>query len=172
MGINASFNILWRSTQRHTYQHGSIIRFCSNGTYFENQLMPSGLQIHLWCMTTRFDNDGSTPSLPILKKGYRYRLMCDVETYPANSVYFIITFYRKNDTELQQLMVKEKCKYFEYPKEAYRYEIRMINAACQRLMFRRIVLTEVHSATVTEVSTTHFDNKVKQVHQIIQRTRV
>ncbi|MEJ7542133.1 accessory Sec system protein Asp3 [Staphylococcus intermedius] len=163
--------ILWRNTNKETYQHGSRIQFHSNGTYFENQLMPSGLQIHLWTMTTQFDQDGCTPNLPILKRGGHYRLIFEVEAHPVESVYFILTFYRKNDTKIKQLMMNHGPKDFEYPKEAYRYDIRMMNASCHRLTFKRMVLTEVQLNDDIQPTLACYDDMVKQVNHIIQRTR-
>ncbi|UXS29353.1 accessory Sec system protein Asp3 [Staphylococcus delphini] len=162
--------ILWRHTHQHTYQYGATIQFHPQGTYFKNQLMPSGLQIHAWTMTTHFDQEGRTPSLPILKRGHHYRLTFEVSATPAHSVYFVVTFYRKNDTEISQLMINEAQKDFEYPKEAYRYDIRMMNTACHHLMFRRIVLTELETHHENSTALNPYEN-IQQVNQIIQATR-
>ncbi|QHW35950.1 accessory Sec system protein Asp3 [Staphylococcus ursi] len=168
MQTKQTMTIFWRNTNGETYQHGSTIRFQPNGTYFENQLMPSGLPIHLWTMTTQFDKEGRTPSLPILKRGHRYRLTFEVAVNPVGSVYFVLTFYRKNDTEIKQLMINETNKDFEFPKAAYRYDIRLMNAACHQLLFRRIVIAELAQEDDVKSTPSLYE---AQVNDIIRRTR-
>ncbi|MBZ8174606.1 accessory Sec system protein Asp3 [Staphylococcus delphini] len=168
MQTKQAITIFWRNTNGETYQHGATIRFQSNGTYFENQLMPSGLQIHLWTMMTQFDQEGRTPSLPILKRGHRYRLTFEVEANPVGSVYFVLTFYRKNDTKIKQLIINEADIDFEYPKAAYRYDIRLMNAACHQLLFRRMVIVELSQDDDVQSTASLYE---AQVNDIIRRTR-
>lgn len=95
MQSNQTLDVRWRKVTRHTYKHGATIQFHDDYTYYENPLMPSGLQINLWEPATTFDKDGHPPKLPMLKRGYRYDIHLDITATPAQSVYVIVTFYLK-----------------------------------------------------------------------------
>ena len=142
MQSNQTLDVRWRKVTRHTYKHGATIQFHDDYTYYENQLMPSGLQINLWEPATTFDKDGHPPKLPMLKRGYRYDIHLDITAMPAQSVYVIVTFYLKNGKAFDHCMIKETDSYFIYPNEAYSYDICLMNAACHHLIFKKITLTE------------------------------
>lgn len=174
MQNNQRLEVRWRKVTRHTYQHGATIQFHDNYTYYENQLMPSGLQINLWEPSTLFDKDGHPPKLPMLKRGYHYHISLNISAVPEHSVYVIVTFYLKNGTQLEQVIIKEDESEFKYPNEAYSYDIRLMNAACHHLKFKNIILTELDHATEMSdspkepqenINDKKNDNQTSQSHQ-------
>lgn len=180
MSHHQSIRIPWRTLNGETYRYGSLIQLRDNETYFSNPLMPSGLQIHKWRMGTRFDKDKHAPSLPLLQRGGRYRIEFQVEATPVDSVYFVMIFYSKSGHELRRWVIQQKQYDFEYPTDAYRYDICMMNAACQSLRFKCICLTEdsathqlkddVYSDKELQL-VPHHEDYVRRVNQLIQRTR-
>ncbi|ARJ50846.1 accessory Sec system protein Asp3 [Staphylococcus lutrae] len=186
MQTNQSMEVLWRVINQETYRYGSIIQFQDRHMYFENPLMPSGLQIHKWRMMTQYDKDRHTPALPLLRKGRQYRIDFEMNAFPKGSVYFMICFYSKNGSALEQIIIHSPHHQFEYPIEAHRYEICMMNAACQKFYFRRILITELDVTTQEdEVDSTmtasvskeqvapppQHSHHIQQVNHILQTTR-
>ncbi|WP_180275010.1 accessory Sec system protein Asp3 [Streptococcus suis] len=137
--------IKWNHFAQDTYSYGSRIDFEKEAISFENPLMPPSFEIKHWYSRTNFQAKRQTPTLPILKKGASYQLILDAEAYPQGSIYLRVVFFDRFGKELGFEILKDKKASFTYPKEAYSYEIALLNAGCERLTFRSIWLQSVFS---------------------------
>nr|WP_263314634.1 accessory Sec system protein Asp3 [Mammaliicoccus sp. Marseille-Q6498] len=142
MTLNNYFNIKWKHINSSTFMYGTYLSFKEKGTYFENSLVPSGIVINEWNMMSYYPKDKSSPTLPILEKGEIYQFKFDYDVEPESSIYFKVIYYRKDGTELDYLIVRNKSCEVTYPEEAYSYKIQMINAAAERIIFREITILE------------------------------
>ncbi|WP_276516911.1 accessory Sec system protein Asp3 [Staphylococcus petrasii] len=143
MSVLNNHILYWRHINKETFMYGTKLRFDSDVTYFENPLMPSGTVIHDWHMITNFNVRKTVPSLPILKKGHYYQVTLNYQVEPQGAAYIKLTFYRKNDTELSYLIIKDDMTKFQFPAEAYAYKIELINAGLSVLHFQNIKIKEV-----------------------------
>ncbi|PCF86317.1 accessory Sec system protein Asp3 [Staphylococcus intermedius] len=138
MKVNKQFTIRWNHTDKSTFLYGTKLNFKPTETIFENVLMPSGIIIQEWKMLSTYDNDKTTPQLPILEKGQGYQFNFNYVVTPEEAIYFKIIFYRKNGTMIRYQIIKQKRESVAYPKDAYAYKIQMINAAATHLKFKNI----------------------------------
>lgn len=140
-----NYRIEWRSIHPSTFMYGTTLQFKKEGTLFKNSLMPSGTVIHDWHMLTRFDVDKTVPSLPILRRGYRYEIKLNFDVQPQRAAYVKVTFYRKNDSELSYLIIEKEDEMteFKFPEEAYAYKIELINAGLNFLLFHNLTISEI-----------------------------
>lgn len=118
--------------------YGSQLQFNENETLFKNSLMPSGSVIHEWSMMTDYTTDKMIPTLPILKRGHAYQFSFDYDVSPADHIYFKLIFKRRNGTETEVQIIKEREAEVIYPKDAFSYVLQMINAASHEVRFRTI----------------------------------
>lgn len=148
MKVNNQFTIRWNHTDKSTFLYGTKLKFRPSETIFENVLMPSGIIIQEWKMLSTYDNDKTTPQLPILKKGTHYQFDFDYEATPEASIYFKIIFFRKNGTMIRHQIIKQKHVNITYPEDAYAYKIQMINAAATYLKFKKINIEDSNTENI------------------------
>ncbi|PNZ30794.1 Accessory secretory protein Asp3 [Staphylococcus petrasii] len=169
MPMQNDFKIEWRHINVNTFMYGTKLQFKEDETYFENPLMPSGTVIHDWHMVTDFNRDKVVPSLPVLKRGHHYVLTLNYEVEPPGSAYFKMTFYRKNDTELSYLIIKEDMSEFQFPAEAYAYKLELINAGLSVLHFQNIKIKEL--SVNNEEITDYTGSNLEVVNSVISMAR-
>ncbi|PCF64363.1 accessory Sec system protein Asp3 [Staphylococcus intermedius] len=164
---NRTHTIKWKTIHQDTFMYGSKVTFHPCVTEFENPLMPSGLPIHKWRMLTNFSRDKDTPQLPILKRQHTYRFDFDYSVTPEQSVYFIFICLGKNGEEMERHIVKEKQVDIIFPEGAYSYEIKLMNAGAERLLFREMTITPLNekekpdmviSDVINEISDGNYKN--------------
>ena len=79
--------IQWGTNVR-SYMFGSQIEHHPDGSVnFSNPLIASGTEIHSWLAIQNYQASRKQPSLPLLKKGYIYRLESQFTTVPEGTVY-------------------------------------------------------------------------------------
>lgn len=173
MSMQNEFKIEWRHINRKTFMYGTKLQFKEDGAYFENPLMPSGTVIHDWHMITDFYNDKAVPSLPILKRGHRYTLTLNYKVNPPGAAYIKMTFYRKNDTEISYLIIKEDVSEFQFPVEAYAYKLELINAGLSVLHFQNIEIKELsaNKDEMTDSEVSNAQSKVEVMNRVIAKAR-
>jgi len=72
-------------TRQNTFLFGSIVLYYSRDhVYLENDMVNSGTMIHEWTSSFNFQGNRLTPTLPLLKRGYRYRLSSRMTVQPQN----------------------------------------------------------------------------------------
>ncbi|HFR3425447.1 TPA: accessory Sec system protein Asp3 [Streptococcus suis] len=137
--------IKWNHFAQDSYSYGSQIDFDKELITFENALMPPSFEVKKWYSRTNFQAKRQTPTLPLLKKGESYQLVLDAEAYPQGSLYMHLVFFDRFGQELGSEILKDKQSIFTYPKDAYAYEISLVNAGCKRLVFHSILLQSTFS---------------------------
>ncbi|MGO8077714.1 accessory Sec system protein Asp3, partial [Rhizobium leguminosarum] len=86
--------------------------------YFENGMVNSGTMIHEWTSSFNFQGNRLTPTLPLLKKGHRYRLVSQMTVQPQKGLYFRLIFMDRYDKQIGQVIEKNFDFTFIYPEEA------------------------------------------------------
>ncbi|MDU1499956.1 MAG: accessory Sec system protein Asp3 [Staphylococcus epidermidis] len=160
MQEDRKFEVKWRLVNSSTFMYGTKLRFNQDNIYFENPLMPSGTIIHSWYMLTDFAEDRVSPKLPIFE--------------PKGAAYFKMKFYRKNKEILSHQILKNKKENIVYPREAYSYDLELINAGINHLSFRNIIVQELREDSNQAYETTKYidpEKKLKVINQIITNIR-
>ncbi len=141
-------DIYWGNFENNrTYYYGSLIRRQGQDIFFENLRYPSGIIIKSWSSRTNYQSDRRVPELPLLLPGATYHLKQDVIAEPADTVYFLIQFFNRQDDEIAWVVLKNGQESFCYPEEAFAYTIKMMNAGCDRLHFSKLTLSGSAPAT-------------------------
>ncbi|HEL1693077.1 accessory Sec system protein Asp3 [Streptococcus suis] len=135
-------SIRWKYFIRSAYSYGSTLRFEDGKVYFENPLMPPSFELNRWESLTNFQSRRVQPQLPLLKKGVTYRLDLKASVYPTASVYVQVEFFNRYREKIDFVILKDSSSEFTYPKEAYSYEIALINAGCSEMEFTELILEE------------------------------
>ncbi|MCI2944490.1 accessory Sec system protein Asp3 [Staphylococcus haemolyticus] len=144
MNQNNRFNIMWKKIHKSTFMYGTRLKFNNKSVKIDNSLLPSGMVIHKWYMLSSYSTNRQVPSLPILKKGSKYRIKFEYNVTPEKSVYFKINLYKKNGEKIKSIIIENDNIEFEYPLNAYSYNIELMNAGFQSLQFRRIIIEDKH----------------------------
>ena len=77
----ASFGVL----AENSFLYGSVVIYHSRDhVYFENSMVNSGTMIHEWTSSFNFQGNRLTPTLPLLKRDHRYRLVSQMTVYFNN----------------------------------------------------------------------------------------
>ncbi|MGX0403084.1 accessory Sec system protein Asp3 [Staphylococcus epidermidis] len=174
MQEDRKFEVKWRLVNSSTFMYGTKLRFNQDNIYFENPLMPSGTIIHNWYMLTDIAEDRVSPKLPILKKGHQYQFQFNFEVEPEGAAYFKMKFYRKNKEILSHQIIKNKKENIVYPREAYSYELELINAGMNHLSFHNIIVQELREDSNQAYEATQYidpKKKLKVINQIITNIR-
>ncbi len=153
--------VKWKHFAQGVYTHGSKVDFQKQSIAFDNPLMPPSFEIKRWHSRTNFQANRQTPNLPILKRGDRYQLIVDAESFPKDSFYIGILFFDRFGKQIGFDVLKTKDASFTYPKDAYSYDIALLNAGCERLTFTSMVLKSADSSTALQIFT---DEKYKPRH--------
>lgn len=132
--------IKWKHFSQEMYSYGSKVDFQKQIISFDNPLMPPSFEIKRWYSRTNFQAKRQTPTLPVLNRGEKYRLIVDAESYPENSFYIRVLFFNRFGKQTGFKFLKTKDATFTYPKDAYSYDIAILNAGCEKLEFHSMVL--------------------------------
>ena len=98
--------IQW-GTNLRSYMFGSQIEHHPDGSVnFSNPLIASGTEIHSWLAIQNYQASRKQPSLPLLKKGYIYRLESQFTTVPNGTVYLKLSFLNRYGEEVKQMIEK------------------------------------------------------------------
>ncbi|HEL2383835.1 TPA: accessory Sec system protein Asp3 [Streptococcus suis] len=153
--------IKWKHFAQGVYTHGSKLDFQKQSIAFDNPLMPPSFEIKRWHSRTNFQANRQTPNLPILKRGERYQLMVDAESFPKDSFYIGVHFFNRFGKQIGFEILKTTDAAFTYPNDAYSYDIALLNAGCEQLTFKSMILKSTDSSTAFQVFT---DVKYKPRH--------
>ncbi|ARQ07914.1 accessory Sec system protein Asp3 [Macrococcoides canis] len=134
-----NFIVKWKSLN-HAFMYGSVIKKGSV-VQFTNHQTPAGIVLNEWRMTADYYSEKTAPDLPFLKRNKRYTFYFNYEAVPKQSVYFKISFYRRNETLIETKVVQEREIQVEVPDDYYSYTIHMMSAAVQHMNFESIVIT-------------------------------
>ena len=132
--------------RQNTFLYGSIVLYHSREhVYFENEMLNSGTMIHEWASSFNFQGNRLTPTLPLLKKGHRYRLTSKMTVQPQNGLYFRLIFMDRYDKVVDQVIEKESDFTFIYPEDAYHYKVQLLSAGFKSVDFHSFSIEEDYS---------------------------
>lgn len=154
--------IKWDNGAYQSFLFGSDIISEDQRVYFKNRIIPPGQSIKVWFSKTNYQRDRIPPSLPLLRKGFKYYIELYLKCHPSNSVYAKIIFEDRFGDEIGFTILKEKKEMFVYPKEAYSYKIELFNAGCKELIFEYILLYDYEEVLEQE----DMDWNPKTIHHI------
>ena len=138
----ASFGVL----AENSFLYGSVVIYNSRDhVYFENSMVNSGTMIHEWTSSFNFQGNRLTPTLPLLKKGHRYRLVSQMTVQPQNGLYFRLIFMDRYNKQVDQVIEKDFDFTFTYPEEAYHYKVQLLSAGLQSVDFHSFSIEEDYS---------------------------
>ncbi|KXT79301.1 Accessory secretory protein Asp3 [Streptococcus sp. DD11] len=127
-----------------TYLYGSTLIYHSpSHIFFENKLMASGQTIHEWSSGWHYQRDRLQPSLPLLKRGARYRLTRDMDLYPDFSVFLKVIFFDRYNEELGNQVERSESLTFTYPQDAYSYKVQLLSAGVESFEFYALKIDQV-----------------------------
>lgn len=135
--------ISWSDISQSVYLYGSDITIDKGRVRLSNPLLPVGAIIKEWQSQCNYQSDRHFPELPLLKRGRTYSLISKCDTKPANTVYIQLEFYDRYNRRIGQIVLKEQEDTFTYPKNAYSYTMRLLNAGCQYLSLEYIEIEEL-----------------------------
>ncbi|HFI0306850.1 TPA: accessory Sec system protein Asp3 [Streptococcus suis] len=140
--------ILWGTYENNqVYYYGSLLKRQGTDVFFENLRFPSGVTIKAWSSRTNYQAERRVPELPLLLPGAPYRLQQELVAEPANTVYFLVQFFNRQNEEIGLTVLKNGKETFTYPKETFTYTIKMVNAGCLRLHFSKLIISGPAPAT-------------------------
>lgn len=129
--------------RQNSFLYGSIVLYYSRDhVYLENDMVNSGTMIHEWTSSFNFQGNRLTPTLPLLKRGYRYRLASHMTVQPQNGLYFRLIFMDRYDKQVGQVIEKDLAFTFTYPEEAYHYRVQLLSAGFQSVDFHSFSIEE------------------------------
>ena len=95
-------------TRQNTFLFGSIVLYYSRDhVYLENDMVNSGTMIHEWTSSFNFQGNRLTPTLPLLKRDHRYRLVSQMTVQPQNGLYFRLIFMDRYNKQVDQVIEKD-----------------------------------------------------------------
>lgn len=153
MDKNNHFKIYWTQINHTTFMHGSQIQFNAHTTEFCNPMVPSGVLIHEWLMKADYFKDRIIPALPILKSNTVYQLQLNYDVTPKHSVYFKMIFYRKNETILDTMIIRDDVVSFTFPEDAHTYKIQLMNAGLEKINFHHMIIKEKETVETLDALT-------------------
>ncbi|WP_303974335.1 accessory Sec system protein Asp3 [Streptococcus merionis] len=140
-------SITWDTVSGTSYLYGSAIQVSSEGVRFKNPRMASGTVIQSWQSKINYQGSRTTVQLPLLIPGVTYRLESQVQTVPEQRIYYRISFYNRQDEEIHFVVHKTAVGEFVCPKETYTYQIQLISAGCQEVLFKSLNLYQMDRLT-------------------------
>lgn len=133
-------------SRQNTFLFGSIVLYHSRDhVYLENDMVNSGTMIHEWTSSFNFQGNRLTPTLPLLKRGHRYRLASQMTVQPQNGLYFRLIFMNRYDRQVGQVIEKNFDFTFTYPEDAYHYKVQLLSAGFQSVDFHSFSIEEDYS---------------------------
>ncbi|MFT9373801.1 accessory Sec system protein Asp3 [Liquorilactobacillus hordei] len=140
-------NLIYWEDASTSYLFGTKLKFeRKDKVIFENELMSPGKELVSWSSKTIFQFNRKSPQLPLLKKGYEYRINLKLKAWPENSVWLKITFRDSKDQIIEDFFVKESSSVFKLPDQTASYQFSLINAGCEKVIFKRLELAEESQA--------------------------
>lgn len=132
--------IYWQHFAKSSYNHGGSFYFQDGKVFFSNPLMPPSFAMNEWVSQTNFQDNRVEPDLPLLKRGHTYQIDLEADIVPQKTVYIRIDYYNRLNDQIGFEILKNDKRDFCYPKDAYWYKISLINAGCESMVFKHMVI--------------------------------
>lgn len=126
------------------YSYGSTIVFDDRTVHFENLPFASGKPIKKWRSRTNYQANRTSPELPLLVHGGRYRLLADLKVEPENTLTIQVEYLNRQGEVIKVDVLRDREMVFTYPEEAFTYTITLSGAGCDRLTFKHLDLYAIN----------------------------
>ncbi len=141
------YSIRWNNLANESYLYGSSIVFESNGTVkFSNHLMPPGQIIRKWQSVTNYQALRHEPQLPILEEGECYEIRSYATCKPDGGVKLRLKFFDRQGEEKETIIIDDLIDEFVCPNGASNYDLDLINAGAEELVFHHIEIQKKSDA--------------------------
>ncbi len=123
----------------NTYMAGTRFKkYSDRAVSFENKMMAPGQQIMSWTAANNYQQSKSIPQLPLLVNGRKYQVFIKAETKPAETAIKRLTFFDGQRQKIKQVDFRQDHFAFTFPVEAVTYTLALINAGCEKIVFKRL----------------------------------
>lgn len=141
------FSIRWDNLAKDTYLYGSNIVFGPDGIVrLSNLLMPPGQVIRKWYSDVNYQATRHEPQLPVLEEGETYEIRSYALYKPEGSVKLRISFFDRQGEAAGTVIIHEMVDEFICPNGAYHYELELINAGTEELLFHHLEIQKKSKA--------------------------
>lgn len=124
--------------------YGSALTLSPSGAvHLVNHLMPSGTLIQEWYSFTDYQAVRSTPDLPLLHHGKRYRIVPRIVSVPEDAYVLEVRFHDRFDEPAGTEVLHAPDREFVYPHGCHHYTVRLVNGGCDEIRFESLSLLEV-----------------------------
>lgn len=135
--------ITWGATFNDNYNYGSNIEFLdSNFVKFSSPFMPAGKTIKTWYSETAYQLNRDSPMLPLLKKNQVYNINLVAEYDQKDVALLVVEFFNINGDTIKKIHFEDLNGDFEYPKEAMRYEVKLVNKKHKNIIFKYLIIRD------------------------------
>ncbi len=136
-------SVSWGRLHRKSALYGTELTVeIGDAVRLRNRLMPSGTVLQEWHSVTDYQSLRTTPRLPLLQQGRRYRIEPELASTPDSSVYFEVLCYDRFDELVHAEVLYSPGYAFGYPLECHHYTIRLRSGGCDELRFVSFTLWE------------------------------
>lgn len=137
-----TYTIYWDNYFNTVQIHGgtTVTVRAKDHVIFENNRMAPGLVMKEWRSLYQFQEHKQVNVLPLLQEKRWYVCHRDIQTQPERTVYVRIVFYNQQREEIGTTVLKHDTEVFQCPTRTHSYTLQLINAGCDRLVFRQMKL--------------------------------
>lgn len=147
-----NFKVTWGNDLMTAFFKGSTLYFeASEGKVrFQNPYVSSGTPLVKWQSNMTYQQSRTGVQLPLLKKGSVYQLASDLSLTPSNTLLIKVSFYDRSGKRVGLVPFETGGGLFTYPKVAYSYDIELVNAGVETLIFKSLTLSEQKKSEVSQ----------------------
>lgn len=141
------YSVRWDNLANESYLYGSTIVFEPNGTVrFSNHLMPPGQTIRKWESVLNYQGKRHEAQLPLLEEEECYEIRSYAKCEPDGGVKLRFKFFDRQGEEKETVIIDDLIDEFTCPKGASDYELELINAGAEELVFHHIEIQKKSNA--------------------------
>lgn len=137
-----NFKIKWTKKLHDIYNYGSTITYSKdNQVIFENELFPPGTTVVKWVSNSYYQKERTLVQLPLLKRGTKYHIKSDFQSFPADSLFIRLIFFDRLGKKVGMEVFPDNGGEFVYKDEAFSYTIELVNMGLEKLIFNYLNLS-------------------------------
>ena len=146
--------IFWGELRTESFLYGTRLRYrAKDWIEFENEFVPAGKSLHSWYSKTIYQRHREAPQLPYLRVGQTHYLQAHMQSHPANSIYFKVSFYDRFEKLISAEVIRSTQESFTPPEGMYSYQIELLNAGCRSFTFHAFEIVEADLFESHDLST-------------------
>lgn len=137
-----NFEIYWDTSISTFFSYGSVVKYFTTDkkVIFNNILCSPGTVIVQWDSNEYYYSSNRLLQLPLLKRGYEYKLISDIKLEPEYSIFIKLSFYNRVGELVSTHVMNEQYDTFIYPLDGFSYKIELINMCVKNLKFSKLMI--------------------------------